>query len=134
MYCTVLCFIYIFVHQIIQNMQKIRSILAAIILIILASSCYGGKHTTIRSNKNGYITSIEYYGKITFNNGNNSIKSMTPNSYIEFEKNDEKISAERNGDGSIIYDLHNGTKTNTLDNENKQLIAEVLKGVGKLNK
>jgi cytochrome c1 len=115
-------------------MKNIRSIFAVSLFIIVVSACHRGKHVTIRSNTNGAITSIEYYGKIVFTEDNTGIKNMAPNSYIEFKKNDEKISAQRNADGSIIYDLHNGTKTNTLNNENKQLITEVLKGVGKLNK
>lgn len=110
-------------------MIKINLTLAVIILFMIAlASCHRGKQVSVVNDTNGVKASIEYYGKIAFAEDGLSIKSMAPDSYIEFNNNGEKLVAERGPeDGNIFYQLSNGTKTNELSQDNKQLIAEVLK-------
>ncbi|RKR83861.1 hypothetical protein BDD43_4076 [Mucilaginibacter gracilis] len=113
-------------------MKKINFILLAAFIIIALTACRQGKHVVIQNDNNGVLTRMSYYGKIAFADDNMSIKSMSPDSYIEFKMDGEKLIAQREN-GSIIYELSDGTKTNTLSEDNKHFIASVLKRVGKFN-
>jgi hypothetical protein len=114
-------------------MKNNTLLIIAITGMALLGACRGGDHTTISTNQDGHKTTLEYYGKIVFTDDSTAIKSMSPKSYVSFKTDGEELIAERNYQG-ITYSLPDGTKSNILNNEGKQLIAKVIKNVRRMDK
>src|ERR1700734_37274 len=65
---------------------------------------------------------IKYSGKISFSEDESSIKSISPNGYLEFRKNEDRMVARSNKDGQISYELSESQNKLTLDSNGKKLI------------
>jgi len=110
-------------------MKKINQTLMVLTIVTLLAACNSGPHVIMSTNNNGNKTTIEYYGKIAFTDDNTAIKSMAKHSQIQFEKNGTKITAERDLDG-ITYQF-DGEKIDSLNAEQKQMIADIIRQVHK---
>ncbi|MEO6523107.1 MAG: hypothetical protein ABIN91_15605 [Mucilaginibacter sp.] len=111
-------------------MKKANQLQILLAVVILFAACKPGPHVRMSINNNGNKTTMEYYGKIAFSEDNTSIKSMAKHSHIQFEKNGTKITAERDLDG-ITYKLNDGVKLDSLNRDQKQLIANIIREVHK---
>lgn len=111
-------------------MAKIRLSIITSIAITLLTACQSGPHVTMASNDNGNKTSIEYYGKVAFTDDNTAIKSMAKHSQIQFKQNGTKILVKRNLDG-ITYEVNNGKKVDSLNSDQRLLIAGIIKRLHK---
>lgn len=112
-------------------MKKIQTTLLALALLIGVSACNRGRHVFIRSSDGRNTISVKYSGRVIFADDNKSISSMSPGSYFEFKKNDDEISAHADNNGRIFYELNDGAKSTTPDEDGKQLLQEAARQVMK---
>lgn len=112
-------------------MKKIQVLFITLSIAVLLTSCYRGRHTVIRTSDDTNTIRVEYSGRIVFSDDNSSIISMSPDSYFEFKKNNEQISAKSDGKGHIIYELNDGAKSTKLDEDSKRLMLEAVRQVAK---
>ncbi|QKJ32097.1 hypothetical protein HQ865_20790 [Mucilaginibacter mali] len=112
-------------------MKKIHILLLAVSVSVMITACHRGKRTTINNSDGVNNIHLQYSGRIVFADDNKSISSMSPDSYFEFKRNDEELSAKSDNKGHIIYELSNGAKSTTLDEKGKQLMLEAAKEIAK---
>ncbi|MES2275257.1 MAG: hypothetical protein V4592_04495 [Bacteroidota bacterium] len=112
-------------------MKKIQVLFIALSIAVVATSCYHGKHTTIVTNDGHNSTRIEYAGRIVFNDDNTGINSMAPNSYFKYKHNNEKLTAECDKNGHIVYELNDDNQTTALNEDGRRLLAEAVEQIAK---
>jgi hypothetical protein len=115
-------------------MKKNSLYVAVLGIVAIATSCgVNRKHVIISTNDNGDKTTLEYYGTVAFTDDRTAIKYMAPHSKARFEEFGNTLIAERNHD-AIQFRLNGGDKTTTLNDEGKQLLADVIRKEIKLDK
>ena len=72
-------------------------------------------------SSDNFYEEIKYAGKIDFNDDETSIKSISPNGYLDFRKNEERLIAKSTKQGSINYELTEGDNKLSLDSNGKNL-------------
>jgi hypothetical protein len=112
-------------------MKKIQTLFIALSLSVIAAACHHGKHSVISINDGRNSTKIEFSGRIVFNDDNTGISSMAPRSYFKYKHNDEKLTAECDKNGHIVYELNDDDQTTALNEDGKRLLAEAVKQVAK---
>jgi hypothetical protein len=103
-------------------MKKLLILSVASCVLLFSTSCHHG-NTMIINNGDGDM-SIYYTGEIKFNDAENGIESMTPDSYMHYTKNNRKLEADCNYHGEIKYQLSDdGRVLNVNDEEGKKFMA-----------
>ena len=109
-------------------MKKSQIIIAVLGLIITVTACrFGKRHTTIMENGNGTTVKIEYLGQAYFNADGTAIKSISPNGYVKYTRDDKTLTAESDYNGKITYELNDGGKQTMLDENGKEFLAQAVK-------
>ena len=96
-------------------------------MIFLAACTFGRRHTTIIENGNNHYLRIEYSGHISFNDNGTAIRSISRDGYVEYQMDDKKLEAKSNGYGGVSYELYDGYKKLTLDENGREFIAEAVR-------
>lgn len=91
------------------------------------SSWDGDGKTTIRIHDETGTLRLESRGTITFNDDETELKSISADGYVRFKKNGNKIFAETNGAGEIVYTVNDGAPTKALNDGDKKLLARAIK-------
>jgi hypothetical protein len=115
-------------------MKKIQILIITLGLgVITCCSCrHLGKHVTVVSTTNNHVNvKIEYAGRVIFNDNKNGIISISRGGYFKYQNHNDKISAECNDKGTIVYELNGETQTPVLNDEARQLMTEAIKEVEK---
>ncbi|MBS1915257.1 MAG: hypothetical protein JST87_03210 [Bacteroidetes bacterium] len=107
-------------------MKHFSFLIPAIGLLFFATSCHRGNSIIISNNDDNLY--INYQGEIQFTDDETAIKSITPNGFLKYTRNNKKLVAENSEHGEIKYDLdYNGKKLNPNDADGKQFMADVIK-------
>jgi len=107
-------------------MTRFKSILAALSVSIFILSCdHHGRHMVITDNNNR--TDITSRGDIQFTADSTAIKSISPEGYLSYEKNENRLRAERDKDGSVYLELYRNGKQVSLDSNSKVFLAAAVK-------
>jgi len=86
------------------------------------------RNATYIKMSNGIVNEeIKYYGKIKLSEDETGIASISPNGYLIYKNDDEKLSVESNYHGEITYEVNDSGKKTVLDENAKRLLAEVVK-------
>jgi hypothetical protein len=108
-------------------MKKLQ-LLAAIGILLSVTACgFGKRHTTIVENDNGTTVRIEYVGQTYFTADGTGIKSISPNGYVKYSRDDKQLTAESDYSGKITYELNDGGKQTVLNDGDKQFLAQAVK-------
>ncbi len=75
----------------------------------------------------GVSIKMEYEGKIAFNEEETEIRSLSPNGYLKYKKNDKKLFVESNSKGEISYEFYDDGEKLTFDERGKKFLAEAIK-------
>jgi len=70
---------------------------------------------------------LESMGSITFTDDETAIKTISGDGYVKFRKNGNKIYAQSNAAGAIVYTVNGGTPTTNLDVNEKSILAHAVK-------
>jgi hypothetical protein len=117
-------------------MKKIALISIALAMIIMSGRCRyrgdnffgGGRDGNYIKMTNGSVhEEIKYDGEIKISEDETSIDHISPNGYLLFIKNDEKLLIESNYHGEIVYELNDGEKKSQLNENEKKVLAELIK-------
>jgi hypothetical protein len=108
-------------------MKKQGIIIIVIGLICLAACSFNKRHTTIVEKSNNHYHKIEYGGQVAFNDNGTSIKSISPDGYVEYQNDDKKLEAKNDGKGGISYELYQGYTRLNLDDHGREFIADAVK-------
>lgn len=95
------------------------------------SSCQKGRKTTLVVKDNDAFLSIEYTGTIVFNEDNSGILKISPDGYFKCKDNDNKLTAETNAQGKLVYEVNGSTASANLDNSAKILLQRAVKEIAK---
>jgi hypothetical protein len=76
----------------------------------------------IRSDN--FYEEIKYSGKFQLSDDETAFKSISPGGYFKFRKNEERVQAESNLQGTIEYRIYDGKNNIGTDERGKKLIAE----------
>ena len=83
--------------------------------------------STIVINNDNFYEEIKYAGRINFSDDETSIKSITPNGYLRFTKNEEKVNVESDKNGLLTYSVSLGKHPLALDSNARKLITDAIK-------
>lgn len=109
-------------------MKTLHLIIVALCLIIAATACRTGKrHTVIEENGNGTSLKIEYLGQTNFNAEGTAIKSISPNGYVKYTRNDKQLTAESDDHSRITYEMNDAGKQTILDEAGREFLAQAVK-------
>lgn len=75
----------------------------------------------------GVSIKMEYEGKITFNEEETAVKSLSPNGYLKYKKNDKKLVIESNSKGEVSYEFYDDGEKLAFDERGKKFLAEAIK-------
>jgi hypothetical protein len=108
-------------------MKKLQLITAIGILLSVTACRFGKRHTTIMENGNGTTVKIEYVGQTYFTPDGTGIKSISPNGYVKYSRDDKQLIAESDYNGKITYELNDGGKQTMLNDGDKEFLAQAVK-------
>jgi len=108
-------------------MKKLQILFIAISLSLITTSCYRGRHSTIKINDGRNSIRVDYAGRIDFAKDNKAVIDMSPNGYLKFRKNDEELNIERNKAGQIMYEVNDDKTNPVLDEDGQRLLSEAVK-------
>jgi hypothetical protein len=111
-------------------MKNPLKLITASLALILATSCFRGRHVIISTESNNVSVKIEYAGTIVVNNDKTQIEAISKDGYVDYNNNGNQLHAVSDEKGNIVYEL-NGNQTTTLDNNGKALLAEAVKIIDK---
>jgi hypothetical protein len=83
-------------------------------------------HSIIINDENSSLE-IKYTGDISFTDNETAIKTMSPNGYLKFKKNGKKIIMTAKDNGQVMYEINDGDKKNSLNDDEKAFLAEAIK-------
>jgi hypothetical protein len=133
MYCIVPCFVYICTgcHISYGIMKHFILIIVTTLIIAFSSSCSNKHKTTIVIKENSKYLRIEYAGTILFNDDNTGILHISPEGYFKCKNQDNKLSAELNQNGQLVYQVNGGSPTFSLDEGSKTLLRTAVREIAK---
>jgi hypothetical protein len=109
-------------------MKKPQFTLAILATVFILVSCHSHhRKTIIASNSDNHSQKVEYTGWISFNSDKTAIESMSDRAYFKYNDDNDELKVKCDSKGYIIYELEDGTKTTTLNNEQKQLLIKAIK-------
>src|SRR5580765_292455 len=86
-----------------------------------------GDATYIKMNNGTTHEEIKYYGKIKINDEETGIDHISPNGYLIYINDDEKLLIESNYHGELAYEVNDGGRKSSLDENGKRLLTEVVR-------
>lgn len=110
-----------------KNMEKSGIVILAAGIILLAACTFGRRHTTIVENTDNHHLRIEYAGHIRFNDKGTDIERISPDGYVEYQKDNEKLEAKNDGHGGVSYELYDGYEKLALDERGRNFITEAVR-------
>ena len=82
-------------------------------------------HMTI--NNDGTSLEIKYAGEVRFNDDETAIQSLDPKGGLFYRKNGQKLIAETDDKGNIVYEMYDGsTKLSIETAAGKQFLANII--------
>lgn len=100
-------------------MKNLKLTIATACLAALIASC----------STNQTKTQLTYSGAVTFNSDSTQIKSLSKNGFVSYEHNGEKVMIESDNKGSVTYAFNDGDKQTQVNDNQKSLVDEAIKGV-----
>ncbi len=74
-----------------------------------------------------FYEEMKYAGKFQLTDDETAFKSISPGGYFKFRKNEERIKAESNLQGTIEYTIYDGKNNLGMSVEGKRLVAEAIR-------
>lgn len=115
-------------------MKKIGFAFLALAFTMMSGRCrfhgnsFGGRDGNYIRMSNGDVhEEIKYDGQIKFNEDETAIEYISPNGYLMFIRNDEKLIVESNYHGQLVYEFNDGGKKSSLDENGKRVLAELIR-------
>ena len=113
-------------------MKKRSSILLLTLLVFLLAACHhhGYRTRTVRVNNNNESLKIEYCGNVSFNDDETAIEALSPDGYIKYKNNNNRIVVECDEDGDIECRIYRGNhRLNIEDEEAKEIFRAALRDI-----
>ncbi len=115
-------------------MKTVAPLCVALFIMMTAGRCRlhsdffdGRDGNDIRMSDGDVHEEIKYDGQIRINDNETSIDHISPNGYILFIRNDEKLLIESNDHGELTYDLNDRGRTSSLNDEGKKVLATLVR-------
>ncbi len=91
--------------------------------------------TACQHSNQGPITTIEvnsdlkivYAGILKLNDDQTDFKSISPNGYVHYKRNNKTVTVESSSEGKLDYQLFDGNRSLNLDESGKAFVAESIK-------
>jgi general stress protein CsbA len=121
-----------------MNKNSITAII--LVSIMMLTSCHRGyRTTTLVVNSDKFSMKIKYAGQIIFNDDSTAIKSISPEGYLIYRKNEKELTAESDPKGQLTVELYDDGKKMAFDDNGKKIMADAVKemivqGIGQGNK
>jgi uncharacterized protein YeeX (DUF496 family) len=93
-----------------------------------SSSIYSenGQHSIIITDENGSLE-VKYMGEISFNEDETAISSISQDGYLKYKKNGKKLVATADANGHPLYEINDGDKKSTLNDDERAFLTEAIK-------
>jgi hypothetical protein len=105
-----------------KSKKPIAALIIAIVVCIAACNT-GGRTKSVKVNNEEGNLKIEYCGSIAFSEDGRNIENISPNGYIHYKNDFERISIEGNDSGELAYKVYNNE---SLLNENSEEAKKIL--------
>lgn len=103
-------------------------LLLLIVLSVVACNFHGHRTKTVKVNNDNNHIKIEYSGAITFSEDGMTIEDISPDGYIRYNNNGQRVYAESNEDGEIRYKLYDGNRRlHMSDPEAQEFMSHAVK-------
>lgn len=139
MLCIVLnYYIVLNYHSKTKNFLYMKHILAGALLVatLCVTGCDEGSYnmyndgdgkTTISINDETGRLKLETRGTITFTDDETGIKTISDGGYVRFKKNGNKIYAQSNAAGDVLYSVNDGPAAKVLSDNDSRILARAIK-------
>jgi hypothetical protein len=103
------------------------------VLFLLVAICtmacnFHGRKKTVKVNNGEEILKIEYRGNISFTDDGTGIEDISPDGYIHYKCNGQRVYIESDEDGSLHYKVYNnGKRLKINDTETSELLSNAVK-------
>lgn len=111
-------------------MKKLLFATATLAFILMLTSCHHNRYrtTTIKMTNDSVSLKIKYSGYVRFNDDSTAIKSISPEGFLMYRKNDNELLAESDHQGQISLELNeHGKRLGLEDDRSKIFLAEAVK-------
>jgi hypothetical protein len=114
-----------------KNRKPITALIISIVVCIAACN-FSGRTKTVEVNNNEGSLKIEYHGSIAFSEDGRTIENISPNGYIHYKNDFEKITIESNDSGELEYAIYaNGNLLNGRSEEAGKILRTAIKDMDK---
>jgi hypothetical protein len=114
------------------TMKKKNPVFVILLIVITTTmACNFHGHTrTVRVNNGSETLKIEYSGEISFNEDGTAINGISPDGYIRYRCNGQRVYIESDEDGALRYKVYsNGQRLNRNDAETEQVLSKAVKKI-----
>ena len=110
-------------------MKTGKLVTAVLVVIMITASCHHRGNRIITDNGRDRLE-INYNGEIKFTDDETAIKSISPNGYLKYKRNDKKFEIHANAKGDFKLEMSdNGRKLNEADPDGKLFLAEAIQNM-----
>lgn len=111
-------------------MKKKNPFFVLFLLVVIGTmACnFSGRTKTVKVSNGESTLKIEYHGDISFNEDGTAVDEISPDGYIYYKYNNQRVYIESDEDGNLRYKVYeNGRRLNTNDASTSQLISNAVK-------
>ena len=107
-----------------------KLVLTCLLAVALLASCHN-RHTSIVVADDDHYLKIEYAGTIIFNDDNTGIARISPGGYFKCKNNYDKLLAETNNKGQMVYEVNGEDPTVKLNSAGSILMKDAVREIAR---
>jgi len=104
--------------------------LVCLLAVTLLTACHN-RYTSIVVTDDDHYLKIEYAGTIVFNDDNSGIKHISKGGYFKCKNNYDKLLAEINNKGQMIYEVNGEDPTAKLNSAGAILMKDAVREIAR---
>lgn len=112
------------------TMKKKNPFFVLLLLVVIGTmACnFHGRTKTVKVNNGEEVLKIEYCGNISFTEDGMGIEDMSPDGYIYYKCNSQRVYIESDEDGDVHYKVYdNGKRLKVSDAAASALLSNAVK-------
>jgi hypothetical protein len=112
------------------TMKKKNPFLVLFLLVVISTmACnFSGRTRTVKVNNGDGVLKIEYHGDILFSEDGTRVEEISPEGYIRYRCNNQRIYIESDEDGVLKYKVYNnGQRLNKNDADAVEFLTNAVK-------
>jgi hypothetical protein len=112
------------------SIKKKNPFLVLLLLVVISTfAChFHGRKKTVTVNNGQEVLKIEYRGNISFTEAGTGVEDISPDGYIYYKCNSQRVYIEKDADGDLHYKVYNkGRRIKINDTEAAEILNSAVK-------